>query len=53
MLCGRALEESGARMKEEFPLDAAKSAALRRELKRRVTALCQPPNPGFSSALGP
>ena len=26
-------------MKEEFPLDAAESAALRRELKRRVTAL--------------
>lgn len=37
--CGRALEESGARMKEEFPLDATASAALRRDLKRRVTAL--------------
>ena len=37
--CGRALEESRARMKVDFPLDAAESAALRRELKRRVTAL--------------
>ncbi len=37
--CGKALEESMIRMKEEFPLDDAESAALRRDLKRRVTAL--------------
>ncbi|HEU5217658.1 MAG TPA: DUF4872 domain-containing protein [Gemmatimonadales bacterium] len=37
--CGMALEESMERMREEFPLDAAESAALRRDLKRRVTAL--------------
>lgn len=37
--CGRALEESMIRIKEGFPLDAAQSTALRRDLKRRVTAL--------------
>jgi hypothetical protein len=37
--CGRALEEFRARFQEKFPLDQAESAALRRELKRRVTAL--------------
>lgn len=39
LLCGKALEKSRARMKEGFPLDAAASTALRRDLKRRVTAL--------------
>ncbi len=37
--CSRALSAFAASMKKEFPLDAAKSAALRRELKRRVAAL--------------
>ncbi len=41
LACGRALEDTRLRMKEAFPLDAAESAALRRELKRRVTALHQ------------
>ena len=37
--CRQAMDALAGRMKEEFPLDAAGSAALRRELKRRVTAL--------------
>jgi hypothetical protein len=39
--CWSALREQGSRMKKEFPLDEAGSAALRREIKRRVTALYQ------------
>jgi hypothetical protein len=37
--CWKALAERGAAMKQSFPLDAAQSTALRRELKQRVTAL--------------
>ena len=37
--CWKALEEQGQRLKRKFPLDAAGSAALRRDLKARVTAL--------------
>jgi hypothetical protein len=37
--CQKAMDECAARMKEGFPLDATRSTALRRELKRRVTAL--------------
>ncbi|HEX7024836.1 MAG TPA: hypothetical protein VF187_08470, partial [Gemmatimonadales bacterium] len=37
--CWASLGKLSERMKQEFPLDDAGSAALRRELKRRVTAL--------------
>ena len=37
--CEKAMEASAAAMKDGFPLDAAASTALRRELKRRVAAL--------------
>jgi uncharacterized protein DUF4872/butirosin biosynthesis protein H-like len=37
--CWKALSERGAAMEENFPLDAAASKALRRDLKQRVTAL--------------
>ena len=37
--CWASLGEHSARMKHAFPLDAAGSTALRRDLKRRVTAL--------------
>jgi hypothetical protein len=37
--CFAALDEHSARMRQAFPLDAAGSAALRRDLKQRVTAL--------------
>ena len=37
--CWKALDEQAARLKRKFPLDAAASAALRRELKHRVLAL--------------
>lgn len=37
--CFASLDEHSARMKKVFPLDAAASAALRRDLKQRVTAL--------------
>ena len=37
--CEKAMADCAAGMKEEFPLDADRSTALRRELKRRVTAL--------------
>ncbi len=39
--CWGLLDEHSARMKKAFPLDAAGSAALRRDLKQRVTALYQ------------
>jgi hypothetical protein len=38
-LCARMAAEAGERMKSGFPLDAAASAALRRDLQRRVRAL--------------
>jgi hypothetical protein len=37
--CFASLDEHTARIKKSFPLDAAGSAALRRDLKRRVTTL--------------
>ena len=37
--CWKALDEQAARLKRKFPLDAAASTTLRRELKQRVTAL--------------
>jgi hypothetical protein len=37
--CWKALDEQAARLKHAFPLDAAASTALRRDLKRRVLAL--------------
>lgn len=37
--CWASLNEQAARMKKAFPLDADRSAGLRRDLKRRVTAL--------------
>jgi hypothetical protein len=37
--CWKALEEQAQRLKRKFPLDAVESAALRRDLKARVTAL--------------
>jgi hypothetical protein len=37
--CEKAMEANAAAMKDGFPLDAAESGALRRELKRRVAAL--------------
>lgn len=37
--CWASLDEHAARMTQAFPLDATGSAALRRELKQRVTAL--------------
>ncbi len=37
--CAQRMGDWIARMKKEFPLDAAQSAELRRELKERVTAL--------------
>jgi len=37
--CRASLDEEEVRMKQAFPLDAARSAALRRDLKHRVTDL--------------
>jgi hypothetical protein len=37
--CWKALDEQAARLKHKFPLDAAASTALRRDLKQRVLAL--------------
>ena len=37
--CWKALDEQAARLKRKFPLDAAASTALRRDLKQRVLAL--------------
>ena len=37
--CWASLDELTARMQKAFPLDAIRSAGLRRDLKRRVTAL--------------
>jgi hypothetical protein len=37
--CWKGLEEQAQRLKRKFPLDATGSAALRRDLKARVTAL--------------
>ncbi|HEY9519253.1 MAG TPA: hypothetical protein VIQ98_08325, partial [Gemmatimonadales bacterium] len=37
--CWKALDEQAARLKRKFPLDAAASTALRRDLKERVLAL--------------
>lgn len=37
--CWASLDEQTAQMKKAFPLDASGSGALRRDLKRRVTAL--------------
>lgn len=47
-LCEQAMARMDAEMKDGFPLDAAESAALRRELKGRVTALYE----GEVAALG-
>jgi len=37
--CWKALDEQAARLKRQFPLDAAAGTALRRDLKQRVLAL--------------
>jgi hypothetical protein len=37
--CWKALDEQAQRLKRRFPLDAAASTALRRDLKQRVTGL--------------
>ena len=39
--CSQEAEIQGAKMKDAFPLDGAATMALRRELKRRVSALYQ------------
>lgn len=39
--CSKALGDFGTRMKQGFPLDAAQSTALRRELQQRVRELYQ------------